>query len=240
MNNQRVPQRRPGTEGNCLIYGCAATVVLGIVGVLVIGFGLRQVYTHILNEYTDDVPIELAVIEVTDEDRDSVIERVDSWVEAMDSEGAKVPLTLTERDINILIQNHEELEELNGRVYVAIDDSVIKGEVSVPLSEIPGFDGRYFNGSADFEVELSNGRLSVYAVGASVKGNAVPDDFMQQVRNENFAADVNKEKEAQELFERIESIEVKDGTIIIIPFGAEASTETGIEDVPEVVEVESL
>lgn len=213
-------------EGNCLIYGCASLAILGIIGVLAIGFGANYFLKQLREEFTDDVAMELPVVEVEDSERDAIIDRFDTWSEAMeDDDGDRTTLTLTEHDINVLIQHHEDMEAMSDIVYITINDSIITGQVSVPLDEIPGFSGRYFNGIADFEIELENGRLSLYATTANVNGEAVPDEAMQQIRNTNLAQDLDNNPETQELIEKIESIEVKDGIVTIVPSGVANSDE---------------
>jgi hypothetical protein len=212
-------------EGNCLIYGCASMVVIGIIGAVLIGFGTKYFLDQLRDEYTDDAPVELAVVEVSDSERDSLIASVDTWMEALDEGATTEPLTLTDHDINVLIQHHEELEGFSDKVFITIKDSTITGDVSVPLEEVPGLSGRYFNGSADFEIALDRmGRLSVYATAASLKGKPIPDNFMQGMKNENLAKDVSRNNpDIQESLDKIEFIEVVDGKIIITPVGATSS-----------------
>lgn len=224
MNTAMIKQKIRSNEGNCLLYGCVSLVILGIIASLGVGFGMYYFYTQVRDKFTDDTPIELPVVEISDAERDAVIARVDTWTEALEEDGERVPLILTERDVNVLIQHHEDLEVLNGKVYVSINDSVITGEVSIPLDEIPGFSGRYFNGSADFEIELSNGRLSVYATAASVKGEPIPDEVMEQFSNENLAKNLDNDPDTKEMIEQIESIEVKDDVITIVPIAETANT----------------
>ncbi len=221
MNTNLMKRKLQSNEGNCLVYGCASLVVISIIGVVVIGLGLRSLYSQFRDNFTDDVAMELPIVEVSDSDRDAIIERYDTWVEAIENDGDRIPLTLTEEDINVLIQNHDKMKDLNGKVYVSINDTVITGDVSIPLEGfLPGFSGRYFNGSADFEIELENGRFSLYATAASVKGESLPDNVMDQIKNENLAKEMNKNSDTQDLFEHIESIEVKDGVVTIVPMSA--------------------
>lgn len=219
MNKPILKQKFKSNDGNCLIYGCASLVVIGIIAVVMIGFGARYFISQVKEQYTDNTPIELTIVDVSDAERDAIIDRVDTWLETLEHAGEKVTLTLTERDINVLIQHHKELKPLNGLIYVSINDSTITGDVSIPLENIPGFSDRYFNGSADFEIDMSNGKLSVYATSASLKGESVPDEIMQQVSNENLAKDVNNDRDIEQHLEHIESIEVKDGILTMIPKG---------------------
>lgn len=230
MNIAAFNQKIRSNEGNCLIYGCASLVVLGIIGVVIIGYGANRFYNKIL-DYTDETAMDLPVVEISDSERDAIIDRFDAWSEAMgDDDGEKTTLSLTEQDINVLIQYHEDMEQISNVVYITINDSIVTGQVSFPLDEIPGFSGRYFNGSADFEIELENGRLYLYTTAASVKGESIPDEVMQQMRNENLAKDLDDNPDTRELIEKIESIEVKDGVVTIVPVDAIDAVDTEEQD----------
>ncbi|MFP6581257.1 MAG: hypothetical protein VCD00_01735 [Candidatus Hydrogenedentota bacterium] len=224
-------------DGNCALYGCAGVVVVGLIGVVTIGFVVRQAFNELKEKYTATEAVELPSIEVSDTERDATIERVDTWVAALESDEATTQLILTEHDVNVLIEYHEELENLSGKVYLTLDESTVHGEMSYPLDAIPGFSGRYFNGSATFEVSLANNRLVVYVIEASVGGEAVPDEFISGVRNENLAQEMHNNPETREVIESLESVEVVDGTLIITPKGFEAAEEDAEPAEEEVSEV---
>ncbi len=224
-------------DGNCALYGCAGVVVVGLIGVVTIGFVVRQAFNQLKEKYTATEAVELPSIEVSDTERDATIERVDTWVAALESDEATTQLILTEHDVNVLIEYHEELENLSGKVYLTLDESTVHGDMSYPLDEVPGFSGRYFNGSATFEVSLANNRLVVYVIEASVGGEAVPDEFISGVRNENLAQEMHNNPETREVIESLESVEVVNGTLIITPKGFEAAEEDAEPAEEEVTEV---
>lgn len=127
-------------------------------------------------------------------------------------EDAPRELVLTADDINALVN---EEEAMRGRVFFTIKDDEITGEISVPTEKfLPGSKGRYFNASATFEVTLDEGVLIVTLTEAEVKGEQVPEAFMQEVRKENLAKDLYKDKKNARMIRKFESISVEDDKII--------------------------
>lgn len=231
MNTPIFQRDLRSNDGNCMIYGCAAVAVICIVGVIVGALFARSMYTRFVESITDSEPIELQEVDIADADRDALIERVDTWSEALDGNGEKTVLTLTEQDINALIEYHEAFENARGNVYMTIVDSTIKGDFSWPLDDfpLPGLDGRFFNGSAEFDAELRYGRLEVYIQGGSVNGEDLPDEIVQQLKVQNLADDFNQNPEARKSLDMIESIEIQGDTIVITPVGVEAEAEVDAE-----------
>lgn len=234
--NKRIG-RYGSQDGNCALYGCAGVVVVGLIAVVTIGFVVRQEFNKLKDQYTDTEAVELPAVEVSESERDATIERVDTWVDALQNDEATTQLILTEHDVNVLIEYHEDLEKLSGNIYLALDESTVHGEMSYPLDEIPGFSGRFFNGGATFEVSLANSRLEVYVIEASVGGESVPEQFMSGIRNENLAKEMHNNSENREVIESLESVEVVNGTIVITPKGFEAPKEDAEPAEEEVAEV---
>jgi hypothetical protein len=235
------PAKGPNT---CLIAGAiGCLVVIALIVIAGVGgyFAVKGVITGLVDEYTDTEPAELPVVEVSDEELEALQARVAAFKAAVEGEEAPVPedgtdvtaevtaeamapgeaLVLSERDINALIQNDPEWQQMKGKIYVSIEDDLVKGEVSFPLDELE-FEmvkGRYFNGSATFNVHLRNGALFVTMDSATLRGTPVPDEFMAGLRAENLAKNYQQDPEFRKFLDKLDSIEVEDGTISITPAG---------------------
>ncbi|QDT06380.1 hypothetical protein K227x_47890 [Rubripirellula lacrimiformis] len=121
-------------------------------------------------------------------------------------------LVLTADDINALIAKEKQLR---GKLLVRIEDGKITGDISVPTdSFIPGSKGRYFNGSGTFDVSLDEGVLMVRLVSAEVKGEPLPDTFMEAMKSENLAKEIYKDEKGAKAIRRFESIQVEGDKII--------------------------
>ncbi|MEI7901334.1 MAG: hypothetical protein WCK89_13870, partial [bacterium] len=116
-----------------------------------------------------------------------------------------------------LIQKNPAWSSLAGKVYVNLEGDRIHGEASIPLEQLGKFlKGRWLNGSATFRVETAAGRLLVFLDSLSVRGQAVPENFMGSFRSKNLAEDATKKPETAALLQKLESVTVRDGKLRIV------------------------
>ena len=76
---------------------------------------------------------------------------------------------------------------------------------------------RYFNGSATLRVALLNGVLDVAPDSIEVRGKPLPEAFAQGIIGKNLAEKAMDDPKQREALDKLESIVVKDGTIILTP-----------------------
>lgn len=217
-------------DGNCFLWGCATVTLVLVLGSIVAFLTVRYGIQQLREQYTDDAPVELPVVEINEEDLAALIARTDAFEQGLRDDEPLDPLTLTQDEINALFQNHADLEKFAGRVYVTIENDELTGQVSAPLDIFPGFDGRYFNGSATFDVGLENGRFSVFVKSATLKGEPVPESFIQGIRNENLAARIHEDPDSKELIDKLHSIVIAEGAVTITP--AKLKEEPAVQDDP--------
>src|SRR4029077_9461090 len=153
MTDQQPVKRRRG----CFFYGCLTSSIL----LLVVLAGLLLGYLKILNSFTDTKPAPLPTVNMSPADMEQVRRRVDTFRDNVRSARSTPPLTLSSDELNALIATDPNLQALKGKIYVTIEDSQIKGQVSVPTSQVGLgiFKNRYLNGSGSFSVSLTNGTL---------------------------------------------------------------------------------
>ena len=78
--------------------------------------------------------------------------------------------------------------------------------------------GRYFNGVAVLGITVTNSQLFVTIQSIEVKGKDLPAQFvtqLQQIEQQAIMENVNTNSTNRAALDRFESIEVKDGTLII-------------------------
>lgn len=198
----------------CFLKGCLGLFVLGTI--LTCG-GLVGGYFYLKNQVvanTSTAPRELPKIEYTQEELKSLSERVETFQRSVKEERASEQLVLTADDINALIGQNKDLQ---GRLYVKINDGKVSADLSVPADFAPGGGGRYFNGSITADVALENGVLVVNVSEAEVNGLEAPETFMQPIRQENLAKDLNKDPKIAEVLSRFESLTIENDKIILKP-----------------------
>ena len=149
------------------------------------------------------------------ERRRTVAERFDAFKKAVEEGTPTEPLVLNSDDLNALI---EDRTDFKGKIYATIEKDKLKGEVSIPLDEIPSFGltrGRYLNGQAELKVSLEGGLLLVTIDSFEINGKQLPSQFMEGVRQQNLAKEIYKDVKNVEKIRKLESIVIKDGQIII-------------------------
>jgi hypothetical protein len=216
-----VAQRRQsqGDSSACLKAGLIGCLVVAVGGLVVLGIGFyvaKGWISGLVEDYTDTQPMELPQVTLSDEDLAALQARVKAFKDAFDAGEAAPPLVLSGDEINALIQQDEDLKHV---VYVTIEGDRVRGQISVPLEQL-GFEmvkGRYLNAQATFNVFVRDGFLFVGIDSAEVRGKAIPEEIMAEVRSQNFAKDATNDPEVRDVIRRIESLEVADGRIMIVP-----------------------
>lgn len=121
-------------------------------------------------------------------------------------------LVLTADDINALINQNESLAN---RAFVRIEGDQLAGEISVPLEGVPLGDGRYLNASVKFKVSMVNDRLDVRLVDAEVKGDKVPDEFVEALAGENLASNLYQDEHLGPVLRQLEDVRIEDQQLIL-------------------------
>jgi hypothetical protein len=210
------PQVLPKQRG-CFFYGCLIASVLAVLMVILVAvltFFAYRFATQMIEEYTSTTPRDLPKVEMPAEQRQTLKERVEAFRKAVEAGTPTEPLVLTSEDLNALI---EENAELKGLIYVKVEQDQVKGQVSIPLDKLglPMVRGRYLNGEADLKASLSNGVLIVTLDSIEVNGKKVPDEVMKGIRQQNLAKDAYKDEKTSEMIRKVESLEIKDGKIVL-------------------------
>lgn len=207
------PHRKQGSA-KAVAIGCLAVLLLLGVAVFFVYRGIRGM----VDEYTDTKPQAIPQVNTTPAETEAVLARVEGFNKAIQADTPASPLVLTGDDINCLIAGHPDWKALSGKVYITIRDNKIRGDVSVPLDVLGGLTrGRYLNGAGAFSVQLAAGRLMVFIDSMEVKGKPLPNDFIQKMRTENLAKDVNTNADVIAILEKLESISVEDTQLRIMP-----------------------
>jgi hypothetical protein len=210
------PQVMPRQRG-CFFYGCIIASILALLFVILMAviafFGYRML-SKAIDEYTSTTPRDLPKIDIPPEQLKTLKERVEGFRKAAENGTPTEPLVLTSDDLNALIQENPDLK---GVVYIKLEKDEVKGQVSLPLDKLNFglLRGRYLNGEADFKASLSDGVLIVTIESLEVNGQKLPEQFISELRKQNVAKDFYKDEKASETIRKLESLEIKDGKIIL-------------------------
>lgn len=208
----------------CFFWGCISVIVVGVVGALAtLGAGYLGLKA-LRDNYTEAQPVALPALVLEEQARKDVRSRFDDFRQSLDKGAASEALTLDTDEVNALIATSDPENPLAEALRVEIVDDHIKGQLSLPMDrlKLPGFGGRYLNGTADLRATLRDGNLEIRIDSLSVKGKALPEEFMKGIRSENFARNAMENPKTRATIGRLESIEIADGKIILVPRTGEA------------------
>jgi hypothetical protein len=202
----------------CVFYGCITGLVLLVLVLGGLMVGLHYV-RKMVNQYTENGPMELPALQMSQGEIGKVKQRFEAFQTSVRDQRPTEPLELTADDINALIASGSDQQALKGKFYVSLDGDKLKGEVSVPLQQIglSMFKGRYLNGNATFSLSFRNGALSVSPQTINVKGKPLPETYMREIRKQNLAEGFTSETNAVAVLQGLEDIQVKDGKLVVVP-----------------------
>ncbi len=216
MEYPSTPTPTPPRKGRgCLFYGLLILGLFFLVALLLGVLTVRWIRNQVI-AYTDAAPMTLPKVEMPQPELQALNQRVTAFGDALEQGKSAEPLTLTERELNALLTLKPEMKQIADKVHVALTNDRVKGQISIPLENFSWFGrGRYLHGEATFQVSLQNGVLNVVAEDVKVKGKPLPESFMAALRAQNLAQDAYKRPENAEVLSKLESIEIKDGRVIV-------------------------
>lgn len=220
MPDSPPPPLPPPKKHGCFFYGCIASVVL--LALLVVGIFLAARYAlgSFVTNYTDTAPMTLPKSDLPPDQLKQLLARFDAFEKAAQAHTNTAPLTLTGPEANALLASAPELKPYKDEFFVDFSGDQTKAQISLPLDSVHvpmlNTKGRYLNGKGTFTLAVSNGLLSATVDSLEVKGRQVPAEFLASLRQQNLAQGINSNTNSP-LLRQFESVQVKDGLLIITP-----------------------
>ena len=214
MADEKVKARR-----GCLFYGGLAAAVL-LVAILIAALAGLRLAKRVFNQFTDTQPIPMPAVQLSPAQIAAVQQRFETFRDALRAHKPAPPLRLSAEDLNALLQSDPEFEAMKGKLYVTgIQDGQVTARISLPMEEagLPVFKGRYLNAAATLKVSLRNGVLRIVPQAVSAKGRPLPNLYLEQVRKQNLAKNINSDPRVSVALDRLQSIEAKEGQLVIVP-----------------------
>ncbi len=213
MSNEINPPKKRG----CLFYGCLSLVVIALL-VVVVGivgyYVLKNTTERWIRDFTETTPAQIEKVEYTRAQTDAMQARLASFQQALDGGTNLLELVLTADDLNALISTQRELKD---KLFVRIDGDQVRGEVSMPLSDLGPLKlkGRYLNAAVTLKVALANGALDVRLQDAQVKGKPLPSMILNEFKKNNLALEFQKDPKAAADIAKFETVQVTNSAVIL-------------------------
>ena len=213
MSNEINPPKKRG----CLFYGCLSLAVIALLAIVagIIGyFVIKNVTTGWIRDYTETTPAQIEKVEYTRAQTDAMQKRLANFKQALDGGTNLMEFILTADDLNALISTQRELKD---KLFVRIDGDQLRGEISMPLSDLGTFklSGRYLNATATFKIALANGALDVRLQDAQVKGRPLPSMVLSEFKKNNLAQEFQKDPKAAADIAKFDTVQVTNSTVLL-------------------------
>ncbi len=200
-------KKRGSGGGKCCLYGCLSILVLMVLLGVVGFFGAKHAMKIIVAQYTQDAPMAVAEVKMSDSATASVEERWEAFV-AQAQNGGSVTIELTADEVNALIANNEDWQALKGKAYLNFGEDVVNGKVSLSLEETGWkmLKGRYFNGESSFLVSCENGRLNIQLESMRIGDKMIPAPALAAIKQMNLADEIYQDPSHEETVEMIKRV----------------------------------
>lgn len=216
------PDEKPTRQHGCFFYGCLITGILALLLAIAIGiitYALYRWFNDFVEQNTAVAPRELPKVEVSPEERVAVKEKVERFTNSGEAAEPAETLVLSSDDLNALI---EENPELRGQAYLTIEGDRIKGKLSLSLDRlsraferfgIRALRGRYFNGEIELKGSYRDETLKLTVESLEANGRQMPEPFVTQVND--MIVQISRDSDNSDRLRQIESVEIKDGRLIV-------------------------
>ena len=214
-----MPAEPAKARRGCLFY-VGLTGAFLLIAVLVATLLGLHMARKLYNQFTDTRPMPMPAVQLSRAQIDAVQRRVDAFRESVRGFRTTPPLTLSAQDLNALIQSDPDFEPMKGKLYVkSIQNGLVTALISLPMEQagLPMFKGRYLNATATLSLSLKNGILRLTAQSVSAKGRPLPQVYLDRVRQQNLAHQLNSYPRVSVALDRLQSIEVKDSQVVVVP-----------------------
>jgi hypothetical protein len=210
----------PRSKGlGCFAQGCLIllifAIVLAIAGFAGMYWGLHRHSALFYGSYWLAKTRSIAEAQTTVPEfsgSDQQIQRVrERWQEFEQKTRAGQPaeIELSADDINALIAT---TEEVRGKIFASIDGNQLRLQASMPIGELLGRPGYYFNGEVIIEPKGEQSLENPQFTRITINGEQVPTDFLNwKYRSRQLREYLAEQQNAYE----VGTIEIRDGKVIL-------------------------
>lgn len=206
----------------CLIFICGLLTLAGLITWAGFTF-VRQ--NRQIDSFTEKAPLEIAPVQVTDEERDSLIEKLESLRAAIESKSAaEIGLNVAELNTLLSLDRFSENKVNTVLLVENISEDSIRAKISFPLNSFPPGTYRYLNGTllAQPAVNKEAG-LVLNTKDIQVEGKEISEGFLQRYQQDGYLdqmliepfRDEEKGSEIADALKGITSVKLEEEKVII-------------------------
>ena len=163
--------------------GCTTMFVVALLGVALIFGGTWWAYVWAVDRFTSSGPENVQVQAPTEAEFAAASEKFDT-MHAAASEHRSVTVAFTSSDLNALIARHPDFDDMRGKFRVAMANSLMTLEMSMPLRDVPfpRIKNRWLNGTARFGLIFHEDAFTFSLKSLNANNRELPLNFLQRLR----------------------------------------------------------
>ena len=231
LQAQPVPPAVPKSGAGCFAKGCLALIVALVLIVVIGGAGTWWLYGKAIGSFTADRAAKIALEEPSPAALQQARTQLQQLQDGVRNRKEAI-IEFSAADLNSLIASETTFAGLRGRVRVemAEDDMIL--DLSAPLDSVrlPRFKGRWFNGRTQFRFNYDGADFiftvkSIEANGHKIESDGTPgfnsafletgSSSFSRSFNDSFHKGQQSTAEAREFWDRIKSMSVRNGNLVV-------------------------
>ena len=210
----------------CLLYG-AITMALVFIGVVAgLYFGARKAILMGVDTYTSSAPVPVPQVNIPPGEQQRIARDLARKAQQASQGRGPEQIVLSEPELNVLLAQAPDLQAYRRQIYLQAESNRLKAQISLPLDQFEhwkslsrklgrNLGNRHLNGTAYFDVGITNGALALRLVDLVANGKSLPEEFTKRVEAQTFAAAANNNPQTQQILQRVEAIDIQDGKVIV-------------------------
>ncbi len=180
-------------------------------------FALAAYGKHLISTYTVTQPQALPAVDTSPAAMARLKAKWKNFVGTLnDAQAAPQPLQLSNEEIN---QFFSQVPALKDTVRARMEGNQLKGQFSVPLDNTKQsrLKGRYFCGEATFNLQFEAGFPTLTLASLQANGKPLPHWLVSKIGAANLVEALDKDINAKEVMAHLKNIEVRDGSLVLVP-----------------------
>jgi hypothetical protein len=162
--------------------------------------------------FTSTVPVPLPEVEVSEDDRDALVDRWMTFRGELASRQPTAPFQASSRDMNVFFSM---MPRLRSRVYGTFEENRIRCQFCLPLSDSPKT--RYLNGEVTIRPILKNRALQLDVTSCRVNGHALPPWVCRLLGRRSLNPEAYWVMEEFDIPRHLKSIDVRANSLVLNP-----------------------
>jgi len=207
--------------------GCFSMFMVAVAALVLFIGGTWWLLGWMTDRFTEPQPVAIQ-LEVPNEAQYGAANDKLSAIRAATRDKRSVTVEFTAADMNALIERHPDFSDMRGKFRVAMADSIVTLDMSVPLRDVPlpRIKDRWLNGTTRFGMVYHDGSFNFSLRSLTANGRDLPMNFLDGFSgpfnssfNERFDKAQRENARTDEFWEDVKTVAVLDDKLVVTTKG---------------------